>query len=387
MNGSYDNRDREEQLRDFDKKSNTDSVISSGDSNGRRGGMVIGVVAVAAILFLAVIYRGNNEPTATDDTREFSIAGRKPVPELKLLEPPVPLAPPPPPAPAIPTFDPELERIKQQEAQASQMLEARKKSAVVVLKQERSSQTGGNTSANGLVTGEQKPRSTDANSQFAENVAGKGMQVSTAGTIELLEYKILKGKLIEAVLEPRVNSDLPGMICAVVQQDVYGTQGRRKLIPWGSRVCGVYKSQLRKGQDRIFVVWNDLVRPDGVLITLDSPGSDQLGTTGMGGQVDTHFAEIFGSSALLAIIGAGAANMGVGDDDQYNSNAYYRQEVQEAAATTAQQVMSPYINMPPTVVVPQGSTVKIYVNRILDFTDLYSEEIKTSRNGGVKFIR
>ncbi|WP_244256287.1 TrbI/VirB10 family protein [Caballeronia zhejiangensis] len=77
-------------------------------------------------------------------------------------------------------------------------------------------------------------------------------------------------------------------MCALIQRDVYGAQGRVKLIPWGSRVCGTYNAELRKGQDRLFVVWNTLRRPDGVQVALDSAGGDQLGTAGMGGIVDNE---------------------------------------------------------------------------------------------------
>ncbi|KLB46260.1 type VI secretion protein, partial [Xanthomonas euvesicatoria] len=157
----------------------------------------------------------------------------------------------------------------------------------------------------------------DPNSRFARAVSGNGVAVSKANQIDNLPYKVLQGKLIEAVLEPRAISDLPGMVCATVQRDVYGEQDRNKLIPWGSRVCGVYSAEVRKGQDRLFVIWNTVRRPDGVQVALDSAGADQLGTAGMGGIVDTHFAEIFGMSALLSIIGAGASNAGVSSGDQY----------------------------------------------------------------------
>ncbi|WP_244256286.1 TrbI/VirB10 family protein [Caballeronia zhejiangensis] len=84
----------------------------------------------------------------------------------------------------------------------------------------------------------------------------------------------------------------------------------------------------------------------------------------------SHFAEIFGMSALLSIIGAGASNVGVSSGDQYNSASQYRQSAQQAAAHSSQQVLSPYINIPPTVTVPAGSRVRIYVNKDLDFTSL-----------------
>lgn len=110
------------------------------------------------------------------------------------------------------------------------------------------------------------------NSRFARAVSGGGVPVSKASQVGHLPYKILQGKLIEAVLEPRATSDLPGMLCATVQRDVYGAQERNTLIPLGSRICGVYSADVRKGQDRLFVIWNMLRRPDGVLVALDSAG-------------------------------------------------------------------------------------------------------------------
>lgn len=219
----------------------------------------------------------------------------------------------------------------------------------------------------------------DADSQFARSVSGQGVPVAGARQIGGLAYKILQGKLIDAVLMPRAVSDLPGTVCATVQRDVYAERGRRVLIPWGSRVCGVYRAELRPGQARLFAVWNTLRRPDGGEVVLDSIGADQLGTSGMGGQVDTHFAGRFGVAALVSLMGAGAATAGVGTSDPYNAVGYYRQAVQQAAAQTSQQTLQPYLNVPPTVTVAAGERIRILVNRDLDFGPLYPE---SSGQGG-----
>lgn len=238
---------------------------------------------------------------------------------------------------------------------------------------------GGGAGANGGERGAQ-----DANSRFARAVSGAEVPLSVAGKVENLEFKILQGKWIDALLVPRAVSDLPGTICAQTDRDVYGEQGRRVLIPWGARVCGTYSAELRKGQTRLFTVWNRLTwsdgsSPDGFKVVLDSIGGDQLGTAGMGGYVDRHFAEIFGASAMISIVGAGAANADVGNQDQYNSAAQYRSAVQQAAAQTAQQQLQPYINIPPTVTVPFGSPVRILVNRDLDFTELHKQQAEAAQ--------
>lgn len=219
---------------------------------------------------------------------------------------------------------------------------------------------------------EQGPQ--DANSRFARAVSGSSVPVSRAGQIHGLEHKILQGKSIDAKTIQAASSDLPGMLCAQVDSDTFAEQGRLKLIPWGSRVCGKYSAEVRKGQARLFVVMNELRRPDGGRVVLDSIGGDQLGMAGLGGTVDRHFAEIFGASALIAIVGAGAANTGVGGGDQFNSAAQYRDAVQQAAAQTSTQLMQSYINIPPTVMVPPGTRMRIFVNRDLDFTELYRAE-------------
>ncbi|CAB3773563.1 TrbI/VirB10 family protein [Paraburkholderia humisilvae] len=175
------------------------------------------------------------------------------------------------------------------------------------------------------------------NSRFAREVSRSGAALSWANQIDNLFYKVLQGKMIEAVLEPRAISDhLPGMVCATVQRDVYGTEGRSTLSPWGARACGTYNAELRKGQGGLFVIQHSVRTPDGAHAALDSTGADELGTAGMGSVVNSDFVEIFGMSALLSIIGAGATNAGMSSGDQYNSATYYRRSVQQAVAQTSQ---------------------------------------------------
>jgi type IV secretion system protein VirB10 len=213
----------------------------------------------------------------------------------------------------------------------------------------------------------------DSNSQFLADQSGKSVPVSEPWQITNLEYKILQGKYIPIVVDPRAISDLAGQICARVDNDVYGAQGRVKLIPWGAQICGVYRAQIKQGQSRVFIVWNRLVREDGLAINIDSPGVDQLGTAGMGGDVDNHFAQIFGNALLISIIGKGSSTMGVNGSDNYNSAAMLRSNTQDAFSETADSILSQYTNIPPTITTPAGSTARIYVRGDLDFSKFYIE--------------
>lgn len=210
----------------------------------------------------------------------------------------------------------------------------------------------------------------DPNRAFARQMSGQSVTVAFPRRAGNLECTSLQGRMIDAELETAINTDLPGQIRAIVSRPLYAEQGREPLVPPGSRLNGVYNSAVRKGQVRVFAIWNRLIRPDGVEITLDSNASDALGRAGLAGETDNHFGQIFGMSVLLSIIGAGAGNAGVSSDTGYNSADAYRREVQQSFAKTSDRVLEPYASMPPTNTVRQGERIKVFLNRDLDFCPL-----------------
>ncbi len=56
--------------------------------------------------------------------------------------------------------------------------------------------------------------------------------------------------MIRGFLETAINTDLPGMVRAVAREDVYSLDGRRILIPEGSRLTGEYRSGIARGQQK-----------------------------------------------------------------------------------------------------------------------------------------
>lgn len=170
-----------------------------------------------------------------------------------------------------------------------------------------------------------------------------------------------QGSVIPAVLETAINSDLPGFARAVVSRDVYSFDGTRVLIPRGSRVIGQYRSGVALGQSRAFVIWTRLIRPDGAAVSLGAPGADALGRGGLEGRVDRHFLRRFGGSILLSLISAGAAAAANGDDTQVIINS--SRQASDAASVALQKE----IDIPPTIKVPQGAPIRIFVGRDLDF--------------------
>ena len=122
---------------------------------------------------------------------------------------------------------------------------------------------------------------------------------------------VLQGAVIPGVLETAIQSDLPGMVRAVMSRDVWSFDGRRVLLPAGTRLVGEYSSAIARGQSRVFIIWKRAIRPDGLSIALDSFGTDPLGRSGLKGRVNRHLLERFGAAAVLTLVG-GASELLVG---------------------------------------------------------------------------
>jgi type IV secretion system protein VirB10 len=216
---------------------------------------------------------------------------------------------------------------------------------------------------------------------------------------------IAEGTMIRGFLETAINTDLPGMVRAVVREDVYSLDGRRVLIPKGSRLTGEYKSGIARGQTRVFIVWNRMIRSDGVSVNIGSPGADSLGRGGMAGRVDRHWLERFGSAIVLSIVGGAAEYLSALADpsggrrqetitrvnpitgevttitiDPERTEEEARQIAIERSASTmtelAKEAFEDSRNIPPTIYVDQGTSVTVFVRRDLDFSELYADPVQ-----------
>lgn len=171
---------------------------------------------------------------------------------------------------------------------------------------------------------------------------------------------IPQGALIQAVLETALDSSRPGFARAVVSRDVRSFDGTKILIPRGSRLFGEYKADLVDGQNRAFVLWQKLTRPDGVQIAIESPAADPLGRAGVKGKVNTHFFERFAGSILQS-----ALDIGVGIATRSASNGTVIVGLPGSSQTTINPAQS---NVKPTLKVRHGTSVSVFVARDLDFT-------------------
>ena len=216
-----------------------------------------------------------------------------------------------------------------------------------------------------------------ANDRFSAASFQSTVDVTDASQLLDLEYTILQGKHINAILETPINSNLPGQIKAIVSHDVYGEKSNIVLVPKGSRLIGTYNSATEQGQVRVYVIWTRIITPAHVNIMVNSGGADDLGLSGLAGHVNNHFFKRFGSAMLMSLIGGSIQAMGVASTDQANSGATLREGMGQQFNQMAGQELSKSMNIPPTISLPQGAQVTVMVQRDLKFTN-----VKSAYRGG-----
>lgn len=206
----------------------------------------------------------------------------------------------------------------------------------------------------------------DQNSQFVNNQ--NDITSVSAKKLPHPALTIPAGEMIPATLETAINSDLPGMVRAITTRDVFSLLGGNLLIPKGATLVGQFSSGIVEGQSRILVVWNRVQMSDGVIVTLNSPGTDTLGRSGQGADsIDRHFFERFGTSTLLSVLGAYTATAGVGSQDQYNSASQYRMAIANSFQQTSGQTLEKSLNIASTLQINQGTRINVFVAHDLDF--------------------
>ncbi len=244
----------------------------------------------------------------------------------------------------------------------------------------------------------------DANKAFLAQSEKQTAGIVKATRFDRTDALVAQGTMIQGFLETAINTDLPGMVRAVVREDVRSLDGARILIPKGSRLIGEYKSGLARGQKRIFIVWSRVIRSDGLSAEIASPGADRLGRAGLTGEIDTHFWERFGSAIMLSVIGGAAEYVSaLGDTATESARSISTVDPITGAVTTitaepsrtaaearsiaaekssailqdiANEAFKESSKIPPTIYVAQGESIVVYLRRDLDFSAFYADPVR-----------
>lgn len=201
-----------------------------------------------------------------------------PVPAAQDVLPPSPLSQDKTPLPTpenskdvnLPLVNPALPLdIKSQSDEAKRKLEAKRKSAIV------------------LISGAPKPKTPEQIEQETD--------FKQRGDMHLI---LGRGKMLDAIIETAINTDFGGEIRAIISRDVYSEWGRNILIPKGSRVFGTYNTGTNGAYGRIAIEWTRIDLSTGYTLNFGGTGMDNLGRKGQQGRVDNKFKERFSNAVL-----------------------------------------------------------------------------------------
>ncbi len=298
--------------------------------------------------------------------------------------PPPPPAPPaavrvqnaPPPKPQAPLAPPDIKAIAPTENKAVDRRSAgRMRSNMMLLSGGKATESDQKSIAKDAIN------ENDPNAAFTANaIAASGTETTKATQLANLGNLIAQGKIINAVLETAINTDLPGTLRAVISRDVYAEAGRDVLIPKGSRLIGTYNTGVFRGQKRVLIVWTRVITPEGLDIAVGSSATDSLGKAGVEGMVDNKFMESFSAALLTSLISVGVAvaadstisgssttttNTDGSSSSTGGAGAAAANSAAKALGTVGTEVVGSLLDLRPTLTIDQGTRINVFVNKDL----------------------
>lgn len=189
---------------------------------------------------------------------------------------------------------------------------------------------------------------------------------------------LAKGQSIPCGTTSELDTTVPGMISCQISRDIYSMDNSVVLIDKGSTAIGTVQGGISQGQARVFALWEDIRTPHHVHIPLNSPGTNRLGSSGIPGQVDTHFWERFGAAIMFSVLSdAGSAVVNAANE---GTATVELSSTASSSQALAQEALRNNINIPPTLYVSHGENVSIFVARDVDFSDVYGLESINGRH-------
>lgn len=313
--------------------------------------------------------------------------GEMPLPSLGRIDPPVPLVaqaigpPPAPPPEAVVSASPPTAGTgvpggapTQPPAKPAWQVALERRLAGPVSEGPQVEKSGASSTTAPEATAASAPATeapTAADSALATLLKPSATPAMRARVLPAQRLLLPKGAFIDCTLETAIDSSLPGMTTCVTATDTFGVDGSTVLIERGSKLVGETRGEVAQGAARIFVLWTEARTPTGVIVPLASPGTDELGRSGLAGDVNRHFFQRFGAALLISVID-GAVQAGIQSSAGNGGTVI----VNPTASTgVMEEVLKGTVNIPPTITKNQGDRIQVFVARDLDFRSVY--ELKT----------
>jgi|HubBroStandDraft_3_1064219.scaffolds.fasta_scaffold02633_3 type IV secretion system protein VirB10 len=205
------------------------------------------------------------------------------------------------------------------------------------------------------------------------------MPAVAASILPTRRFLLSKGAFIDCTLETAIDSTLPGMTTCITATDTFSADGTVVLLERGTKLVGETRGQVQQGTSRIFVLWTEARTPTGVVVPLSSPGTDELGRSGLPGEVNRHFWDRFGAAILLTVING--AVQGVVQSQSSGSSVIVSPTSTSDVMT---EVLRSTVSIPPTVTKSQGDRIQVFVARDVDFRPVYDLRVANAPPQGTR---
>ena len=233
-----------------------------------------------------------------------------------------------------------------------------------------------------------------------------GVEKAVATKNDRIDALVAQGTMIRADLLTAIQSDLPGNVSAITREDVWSFDGRRVLIPAGTKLIGDYRSESPAGKP-------DIRRLDQVAARRWRVGPTRIDwngrprTGGAGGFRRPALCRAVRASILLSVIGGASqfiATLGQQSqlNNQQNTTQSYTdpvtghtttitsqpnqnllnarqigsQQISQSLTKLAEEALKDSINIPTTIYVDQGTRIVVFVKKDLDFSNFYPDPVK-----------
>lgn len=175
---------------------------------------------------------------------------------------------------------------------------------------------------------------------------------------------ISMGSIVDIRILTRVNTSIPGPVIAQVVYDVMDVDQRMVVIPRGSKLVGQAAPMAGDTEGRGKVVFNVFVDPSGKEIPIAVPvvTANRIGVTGIDGDVDYHWARVFGGSAALAVItGISGGGQPSGNSINATQQDLIRQNLMQSTGNLSNQLLNRFIQIRPDITLEEGSSAKVII--------------------------
>lgn len=370
---------------DSKEKPTTDEITSVNSLSTNQNPIVKGaILALVSLLAIAVYVASSSDKskTAQKEPEKATVSSILPhtpsVPEHK-AEPQPPKEQPLPPLPqnmVVQNQKPLPVQPQQQNTKPVVTPFERKRSGGIIIAGDSSSQKteSGNNSA--YATHAQPANPAAEESELSASLKATKISGVSASVLPNRNFLITKGSTLDCTLKTALDSSLSGLATCQLTRDIFSANGKVVLLDKGSLVIGEYSGGMKRGQNRLFLLWNRVETPNGVIIEINSPSIDPVGRTGIDGWVDNHFADRFAAAILVSLLQdatqAGQAYLqGITGNGGTNTTTNISSTPQ-ASTEIVKSILQQQGAIPPTLNKNQGDHIQIMVARDLDFSSVYA---------------